>query len=122
MGRFATSGLANTLIGYAVIYGLMAAGVNPYASNAAGYIVGFTIAFVLHRSWVFRSRTNLRITAPRYIVAVLICYVLNLVGLRLSIELGAPAWAGQIAGGLIYTAALYAVTSLWVFRDDSNQA
>jgi putative flippase GtrA len=114
--KFACSGVANTLFGYSIIYGLMAVGLNPYASNAIGYVAGMVLAFILHRSWIFRSDVDVFHIFPKYASAVLLSYIANLAVLRSAIDIGLTAWIGQLLGGLAYTSILYVLSLLWVFK------
>ena len=118
MAKMALVGVANTAAGYAVIFGLMALGVDPFASNAAGYAVGWVLAFFLHRGWVFNERRPKSGVEWRYVFSVASAFVVNLVVLRLALEVGSPGWIGQIAAGVGYTIVMYLVASFWVFRDD----
>jgi len=86
-----------------------------------GYAVGLAISFVLSRAFVFRSREAVGRSGPRYVLAVAGCFALNqLVMAAARAMLPAVAWghaASQLAGMASYTAALFALSYLWVFRD-----
>ena len=120
--RYGLVGLLNTGVGYAVILGLdLGLHVNPFIANAGGYAVGLAISFVLSRAFVFRSREAVGRSGPRYVLAVAGCFALNqLVMAAARAMLPAVAWghaASQLAGMASYTAALFALSYLWVFRD-----
>jgi putative flippase GtrA len=54
--RYAGSGMINTIVGFIVIFSLMALGASPILSNIAGYAVGYTLLmYVLTRLFVFGS-------------------------------------------------------------------
>ena len=54
--RFALTGLANSAVGWAVIFGGLWAGMSGLAANAAGYAVGLMVSFTLNRHYVFGVR------------------------------------------------------------------
>ena len=52
--RYSMVGLLNTLLGYGVIFALMALSISALVANAVGYAVALVLAFVLNRQFVFR--------------------------------------------------------------------
>jgi putative flippase GtrA len=121
IARFGLAGLINTGIGFAVIAGLdVGLHVSPALANAAGYLVGMGVGFVLNRRFVFKSQTSARATAPRYIAVVLAAFALNQLILRLagaSLGPGAlPHLSAQLAGMVVYTLAVFLACRFWVFR------
>jgi putative flippase GtrA len=121
IARFGLAGLVNTAIGFAVIALLdPVLGLPPPLANAAGYAVGMTVGFVLNRGFVFRSRTGLQATGPRYLIAALCAFVLNQLVLHATgLFLGAGPvrhLAAQLAAMAVYTVALFFLCRLWVFR------
>jgi putative flippase GtrA len=94
VSRFGLAGLVNTGIGFTVIAALdVGLHLSPPLANAAGYLVGMGVGFILNRRFVFRSETSARATAPRYIVVVLAAFALNQLILR---ALGASLGAGAL--------------------------
>jgi len=121
IARFGLAGLINTGIGFAVIAGLdVGLHISPPLANAAGYLVGMGVGFVLNRRFVFKSQTNPRATAPRYIAVVLAAFALNQLILRVagaSLGQGAlPHLAAQLAGMGVYTVVVFLACRFWVFR------
>jgi putative flippase GtrA len=121
VARFGVAGLINTGIGFAVIAGLdIGLHVSPPLANAAGYLVGVGVGFVLNRRFVFKSERSARATAPRYIAAVLAAFALNQLILHMAgaaLGQGAvPHLAAQLAGMAVYTVAVFVACRLWVFR------
>lgn len=118
--RFGLAGLANTLFGLAVIATLdLGLGVASNLANAAGYAAGLILAFVLNRSFVFRSRERPGTTGPRFAVAALAAFGLNQLVLALALRgLGDAEWArlaAQLAGMAAYTTSLFLACRFWVF-------
>jgi putative flippase GtrA len=121
IARFGLAGLVNTAIGFAVIAALdVGLHVSPALANAAGYLVGMGVGFVLNRRFVFKSQASARATAPRYIAVVLAAFALNqliLRGVGASLGQGAlPHLAAQLAGMAVYTLAVFVACRFWVFR------
>jgi len=121
ISRFGLAGLVNTAIGFAVIAGLdVGLHVAPAAANAAGYLVGMGVGFVLNRRFVFKSQSSARATAPRYIAVVLAAFALNQLILRgVGVSLGPgplPHLSAQLAGMAAYTLTVFLACRFWVFR------
>jgi len=121
VARFGLAGLINTGLGFAVIAGLdIGLHVSPPLANAAGYLVGVGVGFVLNRRFVFKSQTSARAAAPRYIAVVLAAFALNQLILHMAgaaLGQGAlPHLAAQLAGMAVYTVAVFVACRFWVFR------
>ncbi len=119
--RFGLVGLVNTGIGFAVIAGLdVGLHVPPPLANAAGYLVGMGVGFVLNRRFVFKSQARAHATAPRYIAVVIAAFALNQLILRAvgaSLGPGAAAHlAAQLCGMTVYTLVVFVACRFWVFR------
>jgi len=121
VGRFGLAGAVNTAIGFAVIV-ILDVGLHapPALANVAGYAAGVGVGFLLNRGFVFRSQTGLAVSGARFAIAALGAFVLNQAVLRgagLALGGGAPAHvAAQLMAMAAYTAALFALCRLWVFR------
>ena len=120
IARFGLAGLANTLVGLAVIAILdVGVGLNPHIANAVGYLVGLVVSFAMNRSFVFRDDRRAADTGPKFVVAALGCFALNQVGLAAaSAILGDADLArlmAQLVGMGIYSVCLFVVLRLWVF-------
>lgn len=74
--KFLLVGGGNTLVTLAVILLLKSMlGVNPWLSNAAGYVAGMVNSFLWNKLWVFRSHSRrFHIEAMRFFVGFIICY------------------------------------------------
>jgi putative flippase GtrA len=121
VARFGLAGLVNTVIGFTVIAGLdVGLHVSPPLANAAGYLIGMGVGFVLNRRFVFKSQAAARATAPRYIVVVIVAFALNqliLRGVGASLGAGAiPHLSAQLAGMAAYTGTVFLACRFWVFR------
>lgn len=78
--RYALVGVMNTVLTLAVIFVLKSfAGVNPWTSNAIGYVAGFINSFVWNKLWVFRSHNHFFRESLKFGLGFLICYGLQFV-------------------------------------------
>ena len=76
--KYCLVGVLNTLVTFGVIYICKSfLLMNPYVSNALGYICGVANSFVCNRTWVFRSHGRYSREAVRFLVGFGLCYVLQ---------------------------------------------
>jgi putative flippase GtrA len=119
--RYAGSGALNTLVGFSVIFLLMALGLSPYIANVGGYLVGFVLGFLVSKKFVFRSNGHFVNQSMRYLVAFLFCYLLNMLVLRLALnELHWEAVISQSLAAVTYTISMYVLTRWFVFIKKST--
>lgn len=121
--RFATVGVVNTLIGYAVIFGCMhLLKMEPVISNVVGYMTGLVTSFVLNRRYTFRSSAAAWPEALRFAVCFALAWLLNLGILVWTTRHTAvgPYWA-QVIAGLAYFAAFFVLSKHVVFARSSRQ-
>lgn len=108
IGRYAASGLVNTGLGLAVIFGLhLGAGLAIAPANAAGYAVGWTVSYVLNRSWVFGDGAPALRTAPAFLLLVLAAFAGNLAIIYGLKSAGLPYGPAQLAGTAFYSIAVF---------------
>jgi putative flippase GtrA len=117
VGRYAGSGLLNTLVGFSVIFVLMALGVSPIVANIGGYFVGLILGFVLSKKLVFRSEGHVTTESLRYLAAFLACFILNLIVLQSALSvLRLNAILAQLLAAATYTIAMYLLSRFMVFH------
>lgn len=76
--KYCLVGVLNTLVTFGVIYLCKSfLGINPYVSNALGYICGVINSFLCNKSWVFRSKGGYRREAVRFVIGFALCYALQ---------------------------------------------
>ncbi len=116
--RFALTGLANSAVGWAVIFGGLWAGLSGLVANAAGYAVGLLLSFTLNRRFVFgvTGAVGGREIA-RFLAAFAFAYGVNVaVLLATQSVLGAQsAWAQLPAIGA-YVVIFFLLSQRFVFR------
>lgn len=115
---FATLGAVGTLAHYAVLIGLVEAGLlRPAFATAVGATVGALINYVLSRRLAFRSTRAHREALPRFLLIAGLGIVLN--PLLLAGLLAATGWpylVCQLIVTVLLLAVNYAVHSRWTFR------
>jgi putative flippase GtrA len=112
--KFVFFGGVNTIVGLSVIFmaiHLLAAG--PLAANAAGYLAGFLLSFVLN-GWVTFNRDSLPLPMfGRFVAVYLAAYLANVAAMWLSLPYG--KYLAQITGMAVYTFIGFFGCRLFVF-------
>jgi putative flippase GtrA len=117
LGRYAGSGVLNTVAGFSVIFVLMALGVSPIIANVGGYLFGLILGFFLSKKLVFRSKGHMTSEGFRYLAAFLTCFIVNLFTLQFALNfLHWNAVPAQLLAASVYTFIMYLLTRLLVFR------
>ena len=76
--KFIIVGGINTMVTLATIFVCKSLlGVNPYLSNAIGYVAGVANSFLWNRSWVFRSHGGFYREMAKFFIGFGICYALQ---------------------------------------------
>lgn len=116
LGRYVGSGLLNTAVGFAVIFGMTAAGASPYLANIAGYAVGLVLGFWTARAFVFRSTGAISREGCRYLLAFAISWLLNLLILKWGIDTaGLRPMMAQVAAASGYSLSMFLLGRCHVF-------
>ncbi len=116
LAKYSLSGVVNTVIGYAVIFACMHFGLGPTPSNVIGYAIGCVLSFVQSRYWVFRSAGTFGADAARFLPMFLLAYAVNFAVLQAALALGVNAYVAQIAAGIAFVGAGFALNHWIVFR------
>ena len=75
LAKYLLVGVMNTLITLVVILVCkIYLHVNPYVSNALGYLAGLINSFLWNRRWVFRSNGKMTREALHFLCGFIICY------------------------------------------------
>lgn len=115
--KFASTGVLNTLVGFAVIFAAMSLGVSPLVSNIAGYATGFTLGFLLSKKFVFRSQGRFLKESLRYLLAFILAFLLNVVTLQCYMYwYPLQAVQGQLVAAVAYTGLMYLLVRFYVFH------
>lgn len=116
--RYIAVGVLNTLLGYFIIFACMyILGMNPVASNVAGYAVGLIVSYTLNRNYTFNSTQDRRTEIVRFLAVFAIAYALNFIALLLLIyELGMHEGVSQVAAGIVYVGSAFLMNKYYVFK------
>jgi putative flippase GtrA len=122
--RFASVGVLNTLIGYAVIF-LCMYGFDQGAvtSNVIGYAVGLVVSFFFNRTFTFRSKAAVVPEAVRFVVIFLLAYLANLgVLVLLTRHLNLHEGLSQVMAGVAYFSLSFVLSKYYVFGNPRGNA
>jgi putative flippase GtrA len=116
VAKYSLSGLVNTVVGYAVIFTCMAAGLGATLSNVLGYAIGFVLSFLQTRYWVFRSASSAADDAARFVPAFLVAFAVNFLVLQALLWLGVNPYLAQLAAGCAFIGVGFVLNYAFVFR------
>lgn len=114
--RFAIVGLANTLVGLAIIYAAKwFLGWNDILANVTGYAGGLSLSFVFNKRWTFAHFGDTAGTFCRFLVVLLVAYVVNLMSVVAAVRLGIDGYLAQALGIVPYALISYLGSKQLVF-------
>lgn len=113
--RFVAVGLANTIVGLAVIFAFRSV-VNDYFANLMGYVLVVPLSFLTHRRLSFRDAGSRWRAFSRYVPTVTIGYSVNLSVLTYGLLVDANPYLTQTVAILFYVAVTYLLSRYFVFR------
>ncbi len=116
--RFGLTGLANSAVGWAVIFGGLWAGLGGLAANAAGYAVGLVLSFTLNRRFVFGVTGSVSAReVAKFLAAFAVAYGANVaVLLAAQSVLGADSALAQLPAIAAYVLIFFLLSQFVVFR------
>lgn len=123
--RFVIAGAINTAIGYGLfLVGHFALALHASIANGVAFALSLVIAYWLYHRFVFRpdsqnppNDTSKDPAQPlRFAVSVAGAFALNQGVLWLGLAVGAPAPISQLAAMASYTASMFALNKVFVFR------
>lgn len=116
--RFGLTGLANSAVGWAVIFGGLWAGLGDFAANAAGFGVGLVLSFTLNRRFTFgiTGAVGGREVA-RFLLAFGLAYGANLAVLVAArAVLGEGNAIAQLPAIAVYVLIFFLLSQMFVFK------
>lgn len=119
VSRFGIVGVANTVIGLAIIffcYHIFDLGL--VLSNAIGYGIGLALSFGLNGKWTFGASVSGSRTIVAYGALVGVAFVLNIILVNVLMLLSLPYWVAQIGGVVTYSVIVFLGMKYAVFRND----
>lgn len=121
--RFLLTGLANSAVGWVVIFGGLWAGMSGIAANAAGYAVGLVLSFTLNRRFVFGASGAVSLgEVARFLAAFAVAYGANVaVLLGAQSVLGPDSALAQLPAIAAYVAIFFLLSQFVVFRPAASE-
>lgn len=113
--KYSLAGVINSLVGYAVIFGCMLAGMEPTTSNVAGYAVGLVTSYFQSRFWVFRSENAVFAETVRFLLGFVVAFLANFTVLKLLLAHGTNAYLAQAIACVVYIVVGFFLNSVFVF-------
>jgi putative flippase GtrA len=101
---------------YAVMYGLVQAGMPGVPASGAGFVVGALTRFALSYWRVFAPTRGMATAGTRFVVAITLQLAVNSLLLAGLMALGLTLWPAQVATTVLMTFGNYLAYRLWVFR------
>jgi putative flippase GtrA len=116
--RFLSTGLLNTALGFAIIWGLLGAGVSDVPANFTGYAAGLCLSFFVNRRWTFEQTDNATLReVSLFGIAFVAAYAANL-GIILLGQLA--GFAGNpllhLCGIAVYTMIFFLMNKMIVYK------
>lgn len=120
LGKFASVGVLNTVLGLTVIYFLKwGLQWGDASANLAGYLVCIVLGFVLNGRWTFGKSVLKTRHLLGYLLVVVVAYLMNLGAVLLSIKmLDVPGDYAQLIGVPVFTLTSFLLNKIFVFSGD----
>jgi len=120
--RFGVVGLVNTAIGLMAIYAVIFfSNTGPAVANAIGYAIGLAVSFALNRMWTFGDSRSYGTLLPRYLLAAVVSYLLNLSVVLLGTHhFGVGPYLVQFFGMGVYTVTMFLGCRWFVFQEPTR--
>jgi len=100
----------------AVIFALTYIGIGIYTANAAGYIVGIGVSFLLNAYFTFSSKATLKRLA-KFLIVCGISYLANLAIIKISLAAEPEkVYIAQFLGMATYTIIGFCLNKIWAMR------
>jgi len=109
-------GIANTCVGFGLIFLLMWLGVSPEISNIVGYAVGIVFSYFMNQHFTFRTERRSWGEFARFAAAMGASWLLNFIALKICLLCGMNPYIAQIIAGAVYTGSGFVISKLFVFR------
>jgi len=113
--RFFLSGLFNAFVGYTVIFVFLYSGYGNNTSNFLGYLSGTLISYFTSTLFVFEDKMS-KLNMIKFIIVIVLCYILNLVVLNMLIYLSFNDYLSQMIAGLIFTISNFILQKYFVYN------
>jgi putative flippase GtrA len=121
--RFGLTGLANSAVGWALIFAGLWAGLSGPVANAAGFAVGLVLSFTLNRRFVFGVTGAVRgREVAKFLAAFAVAYGINLAVLFAAQGvLGEDSALAQLPAIGAYVVIFFLLSQFVVFRPAASE-
>lgn len=115
---FLVTGVANSIVGFSVIFFCLFVGASGITANIIGYAVALTCSFLLNRHYVFGVRGTIsHAEVVRFLAVFFAAFGVNMTVLLLAQSaLGEASAMAQLLAVAAYTMVFYPLSRLFVFR------
>lgn len=110
------TGVLAVVAHYAIMYGLVRAGMAGVPASGAGFLAGALVRFALSYWRVFLPSRGVKAASARFVIVIAVQLAANSALLAGLIALGLPLWPAQIVTTVLLTVGNYLAYRLWVFR------
>ena len=111
-------GIANTLVGFSIVFSLMLFGLSAIESNMIGYAIGAVLSFYLNSKYTFNSKLT-KILALKFFGVLALSYLLNLLTLTYLLTQIDP-YVAQLLSAIVYTISSFVLMKLLVFKNPTT--
>ena len=119
--RFLTVGIGSALLFFALTYAFVSLGMPPFAGALLAYAVAFVVAYSAQRNWTFGGGHDHSHALPRYFVLQAGCALGSGLLAHVAVDtLQMPPLAMSALTTVAASAVSYVASSLWVFRENSQ--
>lgn len=116
LGRFASVGLAATLLHVAVALAASRLGFSPQAANGAGFAAALGLSYVGHGRFTFGRRLAHHRHGPRFLATAGLGFAMSSFLTQLiAVWMGAPFAVAMGAVALAVPASTFVLCKVWVF-------
>jgi putative flippase GtrA len=121
--RFLLTGLANSAVGWAVIFAALWAGMSGLAANATGFGVGLVLSFTLNRRFVFGIKGAVQgREVAKFLAAFAVAYGANVAVLSAAQSvLGDDSPLAQLPAIAAYVLIFFVLSQLFVFKPAASE-
>jgi len=112
--RYNLVGVANTLVGFSVVFSLMFFGLSAVESNMIGYAIGAVLSFYLNSKYTFKSKLS-GLLALKFFGVLAVSYFLNFLVLKWLMSAEVEPYMAQLFSAVVYTFSSFVFMKWFVF-------
>jgi putative flippase GtrA len=113
--RYNLVGVANTLVGFSIVFSLMFFGVSAEHSNMIGYAFGAVLSFYLNSKYTFKSKMT-KSLAFKFFAVLGVSYIINFLVLKWLLSIEIEPYLAQLFSAIVYTLSSFVLMKVSVFR------